>query len=130
MAHSNQIREFLLTPNGIELTDVYLGPEGVLTGSARLAQQAKEKASKLRNTQEVERKRRKLKRRQQAMEAQIDAARLQFETDKEEIERFIAEQEACQERLDQDLQEMGSSRKADSDGSQLRWPAAAAHVER
>jgi circadian clock protein KaiC len=118
MAHSNQIREFVLTPNGIELTDVYLGPEGVLTGSARLAQEAKEKASKLRNSQEVQRRRRELQRRQQALEAQIAALRLQFETEKEELENSIAEQDARQERLDQDRQEMGSSRKADSDGRQ------------
>jgi circadian clock protein KaiC len=118
MAHSNQIREFLLTPHGIELTDVYLGPEGVLTGSARLAQEAKEKASKLRNSQEVQRKRRELERRQQALEAQIAALRLQFESDKEELERFLSEQEARQERLDQDRQEMGRSRKAEQDGSQ------------
>jgi len=39
MAHSNQIREFLLTDHGVELCDVYVGPEGVLTGSARLAQE-------------------------------------------------------------------------------------------
>ena len=45
MAHSNQIREFLLTDRGIELQDVYLGPEGVLTGSARQAQEAREKAA-------------------------------------------------------------------------------------
>jgi circadian clock protein KaiC len=118
MAHSNQIREFLLTPNGIELTDVYLGPEGVLTGSARLAQEAKERASELRNNQEVERKRRELERRQQALEAQIAALRLHFETEREEIERSIGEQVARQGRLGQDRQEMGSSRKADSDGSQ------------
>ena len=42
MAHSNQIREFLLTPRGIDLLDVYVGPEGVLTGSMRLAQEARE----------------------------------------------------------------------------------------
>src|SRR6185437_15441957 len=44
MAHSNQIREFLLTSHGIELADVYVGPQGVLTGSARQAQEAKEEA--------------------------------------------------------------------------------------
>ena len=42
MAHSNQIREFLLTDHGIELADVYVGPQGVLTGSARQAQEAQE----------------------------------------------------------------------------------------
>ena len=44
MAHSNQIREFLLTSQGIELADVYVGPQGVLTGSARQAQEAKERS--------------------------------------------------------------------------------------
>ena len=43
MAHSNQVREFLLTDQGIELRDAYLGPQGVLTGSARLAQEARER---------------------------------------------------------------------------------------
>ncbi len=45
MAHSNQIREFLLTDHGVELRDVYVGPSGVLTGSARLAQEAQEQAA-------------------------------------------------------------------------------------
>lgn len=44
MAHSNQIREFGLTDHGIDLIDAYLGPEGVLTGSMRLAQEARESA--------------------------------------------------------------------------------------
>ena len=45
MDHSNQIREFLLTDHGLRLLDVYLGPEGVLTGSARLSQEGREKAA-------------------------------------------------------------------------------------
>ena len=40
MSHSNQIREFLLTSDGIKLVDVYLGPAGMLTGSARVAQES------------------------------------------------------------------------------------------
>jgi circadian clock protein KaiC len=117
MAHSNQIREFLLTSKGIELSDVYLGSEGVLTGTARLAQEAKEKASKVRNSQEVERKRRELQRRQQALEAQIAALRLQFDTDKEELEFSIAEQDARLDQLDLDRRAMGNSRRADADGN-------------
>jgi circadian clock protein KaiC len=54
MAHSNQIREFRLTNRGVELTDVYLGPEGVLTGSMRQAQAAREKAADLARRQEAE----------------------------------------------------------------------------
>src|SRR4029077_9732465 len=67
MAHSNQIREFLLTDRGIQLTEVYLGPEGVLTGSARLAQEEKATATAVQRKLEVERKRRELARRQQTL---------------------------------------------------------------
>jgi circadian clock protein KaiC len=51
MAHSNQIREFLLTPHGVQLRDVYLGPGGVLTGSARVAREAEERLELLRQRQ-------------------------------------------------------------------------------
>jgi circadian clock protein KaiC len=54
MAHSNQIREFLITNQGIDLIDVYLGAEGVLTGSARAAREAREKAEALRRRQDIE----------------------------------------------------------------------------
>ena len=47
MAHSNQVREFILSSEGIKLREAYVGPEGVLTGSARLAQEAKDKAAAL-----------------------------------------------------------------------------------
>src|SRR2546421_5196853 len=62
MPHSNQIREFLLTNNGIRLVDVYLGPEGVLTGSSRQAQEAREAAAALAEKQDLERKQRELER--------------------------------------------------------------------
>src|SRR4029077_3374752 len=68
MAHSNQIREFLLTDHGVQLTEVYLGPEGVLTGSARLAQEAKERATAAQRSLDIARKRGELARRQQALE--------------------------------------------------------------
>ena len=75
MAHSNQLREFLLTDRGVDLLDVYLGSEGVLTGSARLAQEAREKADALARQQEIERKQRELEREKRLLEAQIGALR-------------------------------------------------------
>ena len=119
MAHSNQIREFLLTDRGVQLTEVYLGPEGVLTGSARLAQEAKEKATAVQRSLEIERKRGELARRQQALEAQIAVLQLQFQTDKEEMERDIACEQAYVEKLEQGRHEMARSRKADSNGHQV-----------
>ncbi len=118
MAHSNQIREFLLTDRGVQLTEVYLGPEGVLTGSARLAQEAKEKATAVQRSLEIERKRGELARRQQALEAQIAVLQLQFQTDKEEMERDIACEQAYMEKVTQGRHEMARSRKADSNGFQ------------
>ncbi len=117
MSHSNQIREFLLTDQGILLTDVYLGPDGVLTGSARLAQEAKEMATAAQRNQEIERKRGELSRRQQALEAQIAVLQLQFQTDKEEMERDITTEQVYLKKLEQSRQEMAFSRKAESNGS-------------
>jgi hypothetical protein len=94
MAHSNQIREFLLTDHGIELTKVYLGPEGVLTGTARQAQEAKESAEATRREQQIEARRRELARKRQALEARIVAMRKDFEAEEEESERIIGEEEA------------------------------------
>ena len=56
MAHSNQVREFLMSSEGIKLRPAYVGPEGVLTGSARLAQEAKDTAAALRRQHEMERR--------------------------------------------------------------------------
>lgn len=113
MAHSNQIREYLLTDRGVQLTEVYLGPEGVLTGSARLSQEAKEKATAVLRNLEIERKRGELARRQQALEAQIAVLQLQFQTDKEEMERDITREQAYLEKLEQGRHEMARSRQAD-----------------
>jgi circadian clock protein KaiC len=52
MDHSNQIREFRLSEKGIDLLDVYVGPEGVLTGSARLSQESKDNAERVLRQQE------------------------------------------------------------------------------
>ena len=75
MAHSNQIREFKLTNHGIELLDVYVGADGVLTGSARLSQETKDDAEQLLRQQEIGRKQFELDRKRKAVEAQIAALR-------------------------------------------------------
>jgi circadian clock protein KaiC len=70
MKHSNQIREFVITPQGIELVEVYVGPEGVLTGSMRAAQEAREQAATLALQEEIEAKQREVDRLRAALEAQ------------------------------------------------------------
>jgi circadian clock protein KaiC len=113
MAHSNQIREFLLTDHGIELADVYLGPEGVLTGSARQSQEARETAEALARRQRIEGKRRELERKRQALEARIIAMRKEYEAEEEEAKRIIGEEQSRNDVIGQDKDKMAVSRQAD-----------------
>lgn len=77
-AHSNQIREFRLTRSGVQFLDVYAGTGGVLSGTARLAQESRDREAALLRAQEAERLRRELDRKREAMEAQIAAMRAAF----------------------------------------------------
>ncbi len=91
MAHSNQIREFRLSRRGISLLPIYTGSAGVLTGTARQTQEAKERAENLRRTHGRQRLQRALERRRRTLQAQIDALTATFESDAEELLREIAE---------------------------------------
>jgi circadian clock protein KaiC len=113
MTHSNQIREFLLTDHGVELRDVYVGASGVLTGSARLAQEAQEQAGKLTRQQEIEHRQLELERKRQALEAQIAAMRLEFEAQEIESLSIIGQEQVRGAQLVQERMDMGLSRKAD-----------------
>jgi circadian clock protein KaiC len=121
MAHSNQVREFLMSDKGIDLRDVYVGPEGVLTGSMRLAQEAREKAAALTRQQEIERRTRELERKRRALEAQISAQRAQFETEQEEIRLLLQQEKAASDQLRDDETAMGRSRRVDA-SDPLRGP--------
>lgn len=113
MAHSNQIREFMLTDHGVELRDVYIGLEGVRTGSARQAQEAQAQAGKLMRKQEVERRQLELERKRKALEAQIAAMRAEFEAQEAESLRIVGQEQAQEAQLNQERVDMGLSRKAD-----------------
>ena len=113
MAHSNQIREFKLTDNGIELLDVYVGPEGVLTGSARLSQETKDEAVQLLRQQEIARKQFGIERKREAMEAQIVVLQSEFEAEKSEALKIIGIETALNERFSQDQAKMSKSRAGD-----------------
>ena len=114
MAHSNQIREFKLTNEGIELLDVYVGPEGVLTGSARLSQETKDEAEQLLRQQEIGRKQFGLDRKREAMEAQIVLLQSEFEAEESEALKVIGIEKARNERFVQDKAKMAKSRKGDA----------------
>jgi circadian clock protein KaiC len=91
MAHSNQIREFLLTADGIDLQDVYANADGVLTGSMRMTHEARQKAADVAQRQEIQRKKRELERRRRTIEAQMQAIRAEFEAVEDEASTFAAQ---------------------------------------
>jgi len=91
MAHSNQIREFLISDRGIDIVDAYIGVSGVLTGSARVAQGALEQAAMLASQQEAAQLKREVERKRKALDRQIGDLRSDYEGEALELRR-IAEQ--------------------------------------
>jgi circadian clock protein KaiC len=114
MAHSNQIREFHLSDQGVKLTPAYLGPEGVLTGAARQAQEERERAEALARRQQITRKQRELEHKRQAIEAQVAALRASFEAEAEELLRNIEEHESSNSTIDDNRRAMAILRQAET----------------
>ncbi|MEZ4599521.1 MAG: circadian clock protein KaiC [Syntrophotaleaceae bacterium] len=120
MAHSNQVREFVLSDKGLQLLDVYTGPGGVLTGAARENQELMDRAEEIRQNQKKERKIREMERKEKMLEAQITALRAGYEAEREELQQMID-----QEKLESRRREiMTHIRQADQiDGeNQTRQP--------
>jgi circadian clock protein KaiC len=113
MAHSNQLREFLLTDRGVDLLDVYVGPEGVLTGSSRISQESRENASVKARRQEAERRERERMRKRQALEARIEALRKEFEAEEEEATALSSYETSQEELIVESKEAMARSRRAD-----------------
>jgi circadian clock protein KaiC len=116
-AHSNQVREFVLTDHGVELIDVYVGAAGVLAGSARATQQAAERNEELRLAEELARRRRKLHRSVIEREAHLVAVQDQLDAERTEIDRI-------------DLRESHQVADTEADRSTMatrRWADAAPH---
>lgn len=113
MAHSNQVRECLITDHGVELCEVYVGAGGVLTGSARIAQEAQELALTLTRKQDVERRQIEIESRRKALEAKVAALRAEFGVQEAESMKIITQEQAQASQLLTGRLEMGLSRSAD-----------------
>lgn len=111
MAHSNQVREFLITSDGIDLVEPYSGPEGVLTGAARVAQEAREQAQRVRRRQDAESRRREIERRRRDLELQISRLRADFADYEVEVERNLGESDEAEERLAEERRSMAERRE-------------------
>jgi len=110
MNHSNQIREYQLTSQGVKLVDAYLGSSGVLTGSARVAQEMVDAASIVRRSQDNERKQRDIQRKRAALERQIAELRAELESEEEEARKALQHDEELEKRMQAEKRAMAIQR--------------------
>ncbi len=114
MAHSHQIREFMLTARGIELTEPYIGPAGVLTGSSRLAQEGRDREEEQSTSREIERQRRVLTQKRELLESQIAALQAEFAAAEMEVTGVIDRKQRHLEQLVEMRAALRHSRRNDT----------------
>lgn len=112
MGHSNQVREFLITSHGVDLIPVAVGPNGVLTGSARIRQESELQAQAVARQLDVERKQRALHRKNVVMNNQIDAMRAELAAEVEEQDSLANELHERELRLVESRAKLAQSRGA------------------
>ena len=100
MAHSNQVREFILSDKGIDLVDVSLGADRVLTGMARVAHEGQARAAGELRRQDHARQRQQVTTRRKAIEAQIAALQAEADSEAAAVDFAIA-QETLQDKTSQ-----------------------------
>jgi circadian clock protein KaiC len=110
----------VLTDHGIELIDAYIGAEGMLMGSARSSQLARETAAQVERRLATEQKRRELQRKQQLYEAQLLALRGQYETERDAILRELEQEKEREKMVANQRLEIARLRQADKDGGQVQ----------
>jgi circadian clock protein KaiC len=106
MGHSNQVREFIISDEGLNLVDVCLGTDGVLIGSAREARQLEERTGEALRKNAVSRKDREINRKRAVLEAKIASLREEFETIEEELNRSYVEEDLKKEIMEQNREQL------------------------
>jgi circadian clock protein KaiC len=115
MRHSNQVREFIITEDGLDLVDVYLGPDGVLVGSAREAQVLLEETGVALHTHALSRKDRELIRKKRVLESKIESLKSEFESTEEELNKVYIEEDLKREVMEQNRQKVTDIRRGNKE---------------
>ncbi|OLY94343.1 circadian clock protein KaiC [Cnuella takakiae] len=117
MKHSNQVREFVITDEGLDLVDVYLGTDGVLTGSAREAQQLLETTTKVLRTHAISRKDLEIQRKRKVLEAKIASLQEEFESVQDELSKSYVEEDLRKEIMEKNREELIQNRQTKNTGN-------------
>ncbi|OQP64080.1 KaiC 1 [Niastella vici] len=112
MGHSNQVREFVITSKGLELIDVYLGPDGILIGSAREAQELQEYTGAAIRSNAANRKNREIERKRLVLEAKIASLKEEFESVQEELNKTFVEDDLKKEIMEKNRQQLTQNRNS------------------
>jgi circadian clock protein KaiC len=112
MAHSNQIREFVLSSRGIEVTDIYVGPGTVLTGSARVQQEARDRIAAIEQERGFRLRQRELTQQRMELKAQLETLKLRLETVNRELEIGTLGESERLEQLSRERQMLVKARQA------------------
>ena len=110
MFHSNQIREYRLSDQGFEFRDVYIGQQGVLTGTLRTAQEARDAAEQRLRHLAIEGKQRDLERKRKALDARIETMRMEFEAEQDDLKRMLEDARRIEEEAAADTRRVTESR--------------------
>lgn len=110
MSHSKQVREFVITDNGLELVDVYLGPEGILVGSAREAQELQEHTGIELRSYAAGQKDQVIERKKLVLEAKIASLKEEFETVRDELNKTFMEEKLKKEIMERNRQQLANTR--------------------
>ncbi|HEY8896206.1 MAG TPA: circadian clock protein KaiC [Niastella sp.] len=110
MSHSNQVREFVITGKGLELVDVYLGPEGVLVGSAREAQELQEVTGVELRTYAAGKKDKEIERKKLVLEAKIASLKEEFESVQDELNKTFIEEQMKKQIMEKNRQQLTNNR--------------------
>ncbi|HEV7622409.1 MAG TPA: circadian clock protein KaiC [Flavisolibacter sp.] len=113
MKHSNQVREFVIKDTGLDLVDVYLGPDGVLTGSARESQQLMEATRQVLRHHALSRKDKEIARKKTVFEARIESLKEEFESIRDELNKNYVEEDLKSEIMKKNREEMTQKRSND-----------------
>ena len=117
MKHSNQVREFVITDEGLDLVDVYLGSDGVLTGSAREAQQLLETTGVMMRTHALNRKDLEIQRKRKVLEAKIASLQEEFESIQDELNKSYVEEDLKKEIMEKNRQQLIEKRHTKNTGN-------------
>lgn len=112
MSHSNQVREFVITSKGLKLVDVYLGPDGILVGSAREAQELQEYTGRELRTYAASRKDQAIERKKLVLEAKIASLKEEFESVQEELNKTFIEDQLKKEILEKNREQLTNNRNS------------------